>query len=185
MIVLTWISVGFQQRDRKHSQALNKYTFCRLFVTSAQILTGTGNNPDAKTMTNYVIDDYSQGYGQRKETFGAVTKDDILETYRSHHDFRSSSVSVDDIDYDLYVFDIRCQENFTALQPNKVEFKFDAVVPNDINGYALVLTNQLVTVSSDGQKHFHLIQSRAFHNIFLSFQCYLCLSQQSFIVFLW
>ena len=52
---------------------------------------------------------------------------------------------------------IRHQQNFTASQPIKLEFKFDGVVPNDRNGYSLVLTNKLVSVSSDGQLHFDLI----------------------------
>ena len=46
---------------------------------------------------------------------------------------------------------------FTASQPNKVESNFDGVAPNDINGYALVLTTKLVSVSSDGQSYFDLI----------------------------
>ena len=48
------------------------------------------------------------------------------------------------------------RNNFTASQPIKVEFNFDGVIPNDINGYALVLTKHLVSVSSDGQRHFDL-----------------------------
>ena len=65
----------------------------------------------------------------------------------SDHDFRI------DIGYNLYVLDIRHQENFTASQPIKVKFKFDGVVPNVINGYALVLTNKLLGISSDGQRY--------------------------------
>ena len=75
-----------------------------------------------------------QGYGQIKELFGALTKDNILRPYKSDHDFRSSNVRADDVGYKLYVFYIRYQQNFTASQPNKKEFIFDGVVPNDING---------------------------------------------------
>ena len=46
-----------------------------------------------------------------------------------------------DVGYNLYVFDIRYQRNFTASQPIKVE----------------VLTNKLVGISSDGQRYFDLI----------------------------
>ena len=49
----------------------------------------------------------------------------------------------------IYVCDIRYQQKFTASQPVRVEFKFDVVAPNDINGYALVLTNKLVRVVMD------------------------------------
>ena len=59
--------------------------------------------------------------------------------------------------YNLFVFDIRNQQNFTASLPIKVEIKYDRVFPNDINGYPLVLTKKIVSVSSDVQKHFDLI----------------------------
>ena len=44
-----------------------------------------------------------------------------------------------------------------SFQPIKVQFKFDGVVLKDMNGHALVLTNKLVSVSSDEQRHFDLI----------------------------
>ena len=46
---------------------------------------------------------------------------------------------------------------FHSFQPIKVEFKFDGVVPNDIIGYALVLTLNLVSMSRDGPRHFDLV----------------------------
>ena len=52
---------------------------------------------------------------------------------------------------------MRYQQNFTASQPVKVEFEFDGFVSNDIKGYALVLTNKLVSISSDGQRYVDLI----------------------------
>ena len=71
--------------------------------------------------------------------------------------FRTSIVKAADVGYNLYVFDIRYQKKYTASQPIKKEFKFDGVVPNNVNGYALVLTNKLGSISSDGQRHFDLI----------------------------
>ena len=157
MNIPIWIIIGFQQRDREDTQNLNNDTFCRLPVVSAQCIIGTEKYPDAGILLNYDDDDYSQAYGQIKEAFKALTKDNILQPYISDDDFRSSNVRVDDVGYNLYVFDIRYQKNFTASQPIKVEFKFDGVVPNDINGYALVLTNKLISISSDGNRHFDLI----------------------------
>ena len=157
MNVPIWVIICFQQRDRQDSQNLNNDTFCRLPVVSAQGIIGTEKYPDAGILLNYDDDDYSQGYHQIKEAFRALTKDDILQPYISEADFRRSNVAANDIGYNLYVFDIRYQKNFTNSQPIKVEFKFEGVVPNDINGYALVLTNKLVSVSSDGQRHFDLI----------------------------
>ena len=110
-----------------------------------------------KLSLNYDDGKYSQGYHQIKEAFRALTRDDILQLYISNDNFRSSNVRADDVGYKLYVFEIRYQKNFTASQPVEVEFKFDGVVPNDKNGYALVLTNSLVSISSDGHRHFDLI----------------------------
>ena len=157
MNVPIWIIIGFQQRDRQDSQNLNKDTFCRLPVVSAQCIIGTEKYPDVGILLNYDDDDYSQGYHQIKEAFRALTKDDILQPYISEADFRRSNVAVNDIGYNLYVFDKRYQKNFTNSQPIKVEFKFEGIVPNDINGYALVLTNKLISISSAGQRHFDLI----------------------------
>ena len=119
-------------------------------------------NPDSGILLNYEDDDYSQGYHQIKEDFIPLTKDDILRPYISADDFRSSNVRADDVGYNLYVFDI--SEKFTASQPIKVKIKFDGVVPNDIKGYALVLTNKIISLGSDEQRHFDFI-----HVIFIFF----------------
>ena len=113
--------------------------------------------PDAGILFNYDDDDYSQGYHQIKEALKASTKDNILQPYISDDNFRTSNVRVDDVGYNLYVLDIGYQKNFTSSQPIKVELKFNGFVPNDINGYALVLTHRLISKSSDGQRHFDSI----------------------------
>ena len=152
-----WIIIGFQQQDRQDSQNLNNDTFYRLPVVSAQCIIGTEKYPDAGILLIYDDDEYSQGYHQIKEAFKALTKDNILQPYKSDDNFRTSNAAANDVGCNLYVCDIRYQKDFTNSQPIKVEFKFDGVVPNDINGYALVLTNKLVSISSDGQRHFDLI----------------------------
>ena len=64
-----WIFVAFQQNDRQNDQNLNKDTFCRPLVTSAQCIIGTEKYPDCSSLLNYNDDKYSQGYGQIKEAF--------------------------------------------------------------------------------------------------------------------
>ena len=152
-----YLKIGFQQPDGENSQNLNNDTFIRLPVTSAQCPIGSEKYPDSVILSNYDDDDYSLGYGQIKEAFRALTKDDILKPYISEHDFRSSKDG-DNIGYNLYVFDIRYQKNFGSAQSIKVEFKFGGTIPENINGYALVLTNKLISISSDGQRQFDLIQ---------------------------
>ena len=49
------------------------------------------------------------------------------------------------------------QKNLETAQPIKVEFNFSENIPAGVYDYALVLTNKLVSISSDGQRHFGLI----------------------------
>ena len=151
-----WIFVAFQQSDRQNDQNLNNDTFYRPPVTSTQCIIGTERYLESAMLLNYEDDDYSEGYGQNEEAFTALTKDDILKPYISEHDFRSSNDG-NNIGYNIYAFDIRYQKNFESSQPIKVEFKFDGVVPAGIYGYALVLTNRLISIRSDGQRMFDLI----------------------------
>ena len=150
-----WIFVGYQQNDRQHDQNLNNDTFIRSPVISAQVVIGTERYPDNSILLNYEDDNYSQGYGQIKEAFKALTKDNILQPYISDQDFRSSNDG-NDIGYNIYAFDIRNQKNFENAQPVKVEFKFSENIPAGVYGYALDLTNKLVSISSDGQRMFDL-----------------------------
>ena len=150
-----WVYVAFQQMDRQNDQNLNNDTFVRLPVISAQCIIGTEKYPDSAILLNYNDDDYSQGYGQIKEAFKALTKDDILQPYISEDDFRSSNDGVD-IGYNIHCFDIRYQKSYESGQSVKVEFIFDGVIPAGIYGYALVLTNRLISISSDSQRMFDL-----------------------------
>ena len=86
-----WIFVFFKQSDREHDQKLNDDTFYRMPVTSAQCIVRTEKYPDSAILLNYNDDDYSQIYGQKKEVFKALTKDDIIQPYISEHDVRSSN----------------------------------------------------------------------------------------------
>ena len=124
-------------------------------MTSAQVVIGTERYPDSAILLNYDDDDYSQGYGQIKEAFRALTKDDILKPYISEDDFRSSNNGYD-IGFIIYAFDIRYHKNFENAQRIKVEFKFSENINAGIYGYALVLTKRLASITSDGQRMFHL-----------------------------
>ena len=151
----TWIIVAFQQNDRQHDQNLNNDTFVRLPVISAQVVIATERYPDSGILLNYDDDNYSQGYSQIKEAFRDLTKDDIFKPYITEDDFRSSNEG-NNVGYNIYAFDIRNQKNFENAQPVKVEFKFSENNNAGIYGYALVLTNRLVSITSDGQRMFDL-----------------------------
>ena len=55
----------------------------------------SGEHPDSGLLLSFDDDDFSQGYGQVKEVFRVVTKEDILQPYISDIDFRSSNDGVD------------------------------------------------------------------------------------------
>ena len=116
--ILSWIFVAFQQNDRQHDQNLNKDTFVRLPIISAQVVIGTERYPDSGILLNYDDDDYSQGYGQIKEAFRGLKKDDILQPYITEDDFRSSNEG-NIIGYNIYAFDIRYQKNLEKLNQSK------------------------------------------------------------------
>ena len=104
--VPTWINVGFKRSDRQHDQNLNNDTFYRLPVTSAQCIIVTEKFPDSAISLNYNDHEYTQGCSQIKETFRALSKDDIIKPYISDSDF-ISTIDGNNIGCNLNVFDIR------------------------------------------------------------------------------
>ena len=104
--VPVWVYVVFQQSNRQHDQILNNDTFYKMPVTSVQVVNGTEKYYYSGSLLNYDDDDYCQGYGQSTEAFRALTKTNILQTYISEDDFRSSNDG-DNIGYNKHSFDIR------------------------------------------------------------------------------
>ena len=151
-----WTFVSFQQPDRQDSQSLKNNTFYRPPVTSAQCVISTEKYSDSGILLKYNDDNISPGYGQTKEAFRALTKDDVLKPYISEHCFRSSKDD-NDIGYNIYVFDIGYQKNLESAQTIKVVFKFSENFPAGINGFALFLMNKLVSESSDVHRRLDLI----------------------------
>ena len=142
--------------ERQDSQNLKSDRFCRPPVTSAYGVIGTERYLDNSLLLNCDDDDSSQGYGQLKEAFKALTQYDIFQPYMSEHDFRSSNDD-DKIGFGLYAVGIRYQKNFESVQPIKVEFKFPGDDPVAIYSYASVLTSRLASINSDGQRMFDLV----------------------------
>ena len=71
-----------------------------------------------------------------KKLFRALTKDVILQPYKSEHDFRYFTDGIN-FGYNIHSFDVRYQKNLESAQPIKVEFNIDGVIPTNIYGYAL------------------------------------------------
>ena len=79
----------------------------------------------------------------------------MLKPDISDNDLRSSN-NGDNIGFNLYVFHLRYQKNVEFSPPIKVEINFSENVPAGIYGCALVLTSNIVSISSDVQRHFYL-----------------------------
>ena len=133
--VPVWVYVLFQQNERQHDRNSNNDTFYRMRVSSVQVNIGTEKYPDSGSFLNYDDGDYFQGYGQVKEAFRALTKDDTVQRYKSEEDFGSYNDG-NDIGYNIHSFNIRYQKNFESAHPIKVEFKSSA---NNSLGYMVML----------------------------------------------
>ena len=101
------------------------------------------------------------------EAFRAPTKDNILQLHISEDDFRLSN----DSDNMLSMYNIT--KKIQSAQPVILEFKLDGIVPANIYGYDLVLTNRWLSITSDGQRMF--IITYFFNDSIIFFHCYFCL----------
>ena len=73
-----------------------------------------------------------------------------LNPFIDLHKFRTN--------YNFYVFDLSKQKANIASQPIRIEIKFNAAIDvAEYIAYALVLTPKLISISSDGQRHFDLL----------------------------
>ena len=73
--------------------------------------------------------------------------------------------------YNFYVFDLGKQKDHIASQPIRSEFKFStAIAVADYVAYALVLTLKLISISSDGQRNFDLLEIVIFAQLRYSFR---------------
>ena len=151
-----YVIVGFMQRDQFNQQYQNNDTFYRPSVVNAQCIIGSEKFPDAGRICDYAIAKYLQAYGEIVSCFRHLAKNNILQPYFTQKDFVNSKNYPDgNPGYSLYVFDLRHHQDYSSAQPIKVRFDLRPAVPAATNliGYALLLTNSLVSVSSDGQKH--------------------------------
>ena len=149
-----YVIVGFMQRDDVIQQHQDNDSFRRPSAVNAQCIIGSHKFPDAEMNCNHAIDKYAQAYGK---LFPVV--DIWLEIMFYNHILhkkisklliiiRVATLVI------FYVFDIRHHQIFSAAQPINVRFDFRpaAAAATNLVGYALLLTNKLVSVISDGQR---------------------------------
>ena len=112
--------MDFSKEIDKIHKKVNIDTFHRHPVTSPEIIIGTEKKPISGIFSNYDDDDCTQGYGQVKEAYRALTKDDILKPYILDDDFISFKEG-NSFGLYLYIFDIRYQKNIKSAQPIKLK----------------------------------------------------------------
>ena len=145
-----FIIVGFQARNKVDSQTHDNAIFDRLPVSNAVCKIGSEKYPDDGIECDYDRDKYDQAYSEIENFYQLKSETNLLNPFIDLHKFRTN--------YNFYVFDLSKQKDNIASQPIRLEFKFNAAIDvADYIAYALVLTPKLISISSDGQRHFDLL----------------------------
>ena len=146
----TFVIVGFQARNKIDSQTHDNAIFNRLPVSNAVCKIGSEKYPDDGIECDYDRDKYDQAYSEIENFSLLKSETNLLNPFIDLHKFRTN--------YNFYVFDLSKQKDPIGSQPIRLEFKFNAAIDvADYIAYALVLTPKLMSISSDGQRHFDLL----------------------------
>ena len=146
----TFVIVGFQARNKIDSQVHDNAVFDRLPISNAVCKIGSEKYPDDGIECDYDRDKYDQAYSEIENFYHSNSETNLLNPFIDLHKFRTK--------YSFYVFDLSKQKDHIASQPIRLEFKIIAAI--DVSNFiadALVLTPKLMSISSDGQRHFDLI----------------------------
>ena len=136
--------------NKFNSQIHNKSLFDRLNVNYCVCKIGSENFPENGISCDYNRDNYSEAYHEIEIFFIHQTQTTFLKPIIDLDMFRT--------DFNFNIFDLNNQKEKIAAQPIRIEFIFDGIIrANVYTSFALVLSNRLVSVSSDGQRHFDLI----------------------------
>ena len=145
-----FVIVGFQASSKIDSQIHNNATFDKLPISNAVCKIGSEKYPDDGIECDYDRDKYDQAHSEIENFYLLKSETNLLNPFVDLHKFRT--------DYNFYVFDLSKQKDHIASQPIRLEFKFNAAIDvADYIAFALVLTPKLISISSDGQRHFDLM----------------------------
>ena len=147
-----YVIVGFQSAARAGpNQEQNNAMFDRLDVIEASCNVGTVRYPEHEYQVDFERNKYNEPYNENRRFYKDYIKGEG-SPYKTFKDFKEL--------YNLWVFDLRAQKDNPSAQPIQVNFKFragcDAVVAN-YQATALVLTQKIISVSSDGARQFDII----------------------------
>ena len=143
----TFVIVGFQARNKIDSQTHINATFDRLPISNAVCKIGSEKYSDDGIECDYDGDKDDQAYSEIKNFYHLKSETNLLNPFIDLHKFRTN--------YSFQVFDLSKQKDQIASQPIRRKFKFNAAIDvADYIAYALFLTPKLISISSDGQRHF-------------------------------
>ena len=146
----TFVIVGFQARNKVDSQTHDNAIFDRSPISNAVCKIGSEKYPDDGIECDYDRDKYDQAYSEIENFYLLKSETNLLNPFINLHKFRTN--------FNFYVFDLSKQKDPIGSQPIRLEFKFNAAINvADYIAYALVLTPKLISISSDGQRHFDLL----------------------------
>ena len=146
----TFVIVGFQARNKIDSQVHDNAVFDRLPISNAVCKIGSEKYPVDGIECDYDRDKYDQAYSEIENFYHSNSETSLLNPFIDLNKFRTK--------YNFYVFDLSKQKDHIASQPIRLEFKFNAAIDvSTFIAYALVLTPKLISISSDGQRHFDLL----------------------------
>ena len=147
-----YVIVGFQSQARTGpNQRQNNVIFDTLDVIEASCKLGSVRYPEHEYQVDFTRNKYNEPYNEIRRFYKDYIKGEG-SPYISFKDFKEL--------YNIWVFDLRDQKYNPSSQPFSIEFKFmvgyDAVT-NNYQATALVLSQKIISVSSDGQRQFDII----------------------------
>ena len=134
------------------NQEQDNSVFDWLPISQAVCRLGSERYPADYKNLNYPRSNFHEAYYQIENFFLKHSEDRIMKPFIGPNSFRRF--------YNLYVIDISNQKDHIAAQPISVEFKFYNKRDIDVKNYtafALVLTNRLISISSDSKRMFDII----------------------------
>ena len=121
----------------------------RLPISNAVCKIGSEKYPDDGKECDYDRDKYDRAYKEIENFYHLQNETNLLNPFIDLHKIRTN--------FNFYVFDLSKQNDHIASQPVRLEFKISAAIDvADYIAYALVLTPKLISISSDGHRHFDL-----------------------------
>ena len=149
-MIPTFVNVGFQARNKIDSQTHDNAVFDQFPISNAVCKVGSEKYPDDGIEYDYDRDKYDQAYGEIENVYQLTSETNILNPFIDLHKLRRSS--------NFYEFDLSKQKDHIAFQPIRLDFNITAAIGvNKFTAHALVLPPKIISISSDGQRHFSLL----------------------------